>query len=73
MNPPPTYLKTRWNWDEAERLYRQSLEVMTELGDRSGMASSIGCLGEIEMLRGNLDAAEWLISSRTQLITQNTA
>jgi hypothetical protein len=30
--------RNRGNWDEAERLYRQSLEVETELGDRSGMA-----------------------------------
>jgi Flp pilus assembly protein TadD len=53
--------RNRGNWDEAERLYRQSLELRTELGDRSGMATSIGCLGEIEMLRGNLDAAEPLL------------
>ncbi|ULB47711.1 tetratricopeptide repeat protein, partial [Limnospira fusiformis KN01] len=28
--------KLRGNWDEAERLYQQYLEVMTELGDRAG-------------------------------------
>ena len=51
----------RGNWDEAERLYRQSLELRTELGDRPGMATSIGCLGENELGRGNLDAAEPLL------------
>jgi cytochrome c-type biogenesis protein CcmH/NrfG len=30
--------RNRGNWDEAEKLYRQSLEVETELGDREGMA-----------------------------------
>ena len=46
------------NWDEAERLYRQSLQLREELGDREGMASSWGCLGENELRRGNLELAE---------------
>ena len=33
---------------------------MTELGERSGMATSYGAIGENEQLRGNLDAAEQL-------------
>jgi tetratricopeptide (TPR) repeat protein len=52
--------RNRGNWDEAEKLYRQSLELRTELGDRSGMASSWALLGDIEQNRGNWDEAEKL-------------
>jgi len=34
---------------------------MTELGDRFGIAASIGGLGKTELGRGNLDAAEPLL------------
>ncbi len=53
--------RNRGNWDEAERLYRQSLQLREELGDRSGIATSIGCLGENELGRGNLENAETLL------------
>ncbi|MFP4651427.1 MAG: CHAT domain-containing protein, partial [Phormidium sp.] len=36
--------RNRGNWDEAERLYRQSLELRTELGDRKGMGTSYNLL-----------------------------
>ncbi len=52
--------RNRGNWDEAERLYQQSLALRTELGDRSGMASSWGSLGDIQRNRGNWDEAERL-------------
>ncbi|MDT9249941.1 CHAT domain-containing tetratricopeptide repeat protein, partial [Limnospira sp. PMC 1280.21] len=52
--------QNRGNWEEAERLYQQYLEVMTELGDRKGMASSWGVLGEIQRNRGNWEEAERL-------------
>ena len=52
--------RDRGNWDAAERLFRQSLKVEEELGDRSGMATSWGVLGDIERDRGNWDAAERL-------------
>jgi hypothetical protein len=42
----------------AEKSYRQCLEIETELGDRAGMAYSWGKLGENELGKGNLDAAE---------------
>jgi Tfp pilus assembly protein PilF len=35
--------------------------MMEELGDRAGMATSIGCLGENELGRGNLEQAEILL------------
>ncbi len=50
--------RNRGKWDEAEKLYRQSLEIKTELGDRAGMEISWGCLGENELGKGNLNAAE---------------
>ena len=53
--------QNRGNWEQAEGLYRQSLELRTELRDRALIAISIGCLGENELGRGNLDAAESLL------------
>ncbi len=62
--------RNRGNWDEAERLYQQSLEVKTELGDRSWMATSWGLLGEIQRNRGNWDEAEHLFQQSLELRTQ---
>ncbi|AFY81088.1 CHAT domain-containing protein [Oscillatoria acuminata] len=60
----------RGNWDEAERLFRQSLQLSTELGDRCGMATSWGQLGDIEQRRGNWDEAERLFRQSLQLSTE---
>ncbi|AMW29033.1 hypothetical protein AP285_14775 [Limnospira platensis YZ] len=60
----------RGNWDEAERLYLQCLELMTELGDRSGMASCWGQLGDIYRNRGNWDEAERLYRQSLELRTE---
>lgn len=55
------------NWDEAERLYRQSLELRTqlqlrtEIDERPNLAITTGCLGKVELGRGNLDVAESLL------------
>ncbi|MDT9313935.1 tetratricopeptide repeat protein, partial [Limnospira sp. Paracas R14] len=62
--------RNRGNWDEAERLYRQSLELRTELGDRSGMASCWGQLGDIQRNRGNWDEAERLYRQSLELRTE---
>jgi tetratricopeptide (TPR) repeat protein len=48
------------DWNKAESLYKQSLQLSTELGDRAGMAELWGVLGDIERNRGNWDAAESL-------------
>jgi len=61
--------RNRGNWDAAESLYRQSLQLRTELGDRAGMATSWGVLGDIERNRGNWDAAESLFRQSLQLRT----
>jgi tetratricopeptide (TPR) repeat protein len=59
--------RNRGNWDEAERLYRQSLQLREELGDRSGIAAAWGVLGGIERNRGNWDEAERLYRQSLQL------
>jgi tetratricopeptide (TPR) repeat protein len=49
------------NWNEAEVLYLECLKIETELGDRAGMATSWGSLGENDLKSGNLESAEkWL-------------
>ncbi|MDT9196378.1 tetratricopeptide repeat protein, partial [Limnospira sp. PMC 1245.20] len=62
--------RNRGNWEEAERLYQQYLEVMTELGDRKGMASCWVSLGDIEKNRGNWDEAERLYQQSLALSTE---
>ncbi len=46
------------------------MQIEEELGDREGIAISIGCLGENELRRGNLDKAEELL---TQALKQMQA
>jgi tetratricopeptide (TPR) repeat protein len=43
------------------------LQLRTELGDRAGMATSWGVLGDIERNRGNWNAAESLYRQSLQL------
>ncbi|MEH2449414.1 MAG: tetratricopeptide repeat protein [Nostoc sp.] len=62
--------RNRGNWDAAETLYRQALELQTELGDRSGIANSWGALGDIEKRRGNWNAAETLYQQALEVMTE---
>jgi tetratricopeptide (TPR) repeat protein len=48
------------NWNKAESLYQECLDIETEIGNRAGMASSWGCLGDIARNRGDYDKAEAL-------------
>jgi tetratricopeptide (TPR) repeat protein len=41
------------NWNEAEALYQECLKIETELGNRAGMASALGLLGDIAHDRGD--------------------
>ncbi len=50
--------KTRGDLDEAERMYKQALEINEALGRKEGMASNYGNLGNLYRTRGELDAAE---------------
>jgi tetratricopeptide (TPR) repeat protein len=49
--------QARGNLDAAQDLYRMSLAITQELGDRARMASTYHQLGRVEEDRGNLDAA----------------
>jgi tetratricopeptide (TPR) repeat protein len=53
----------RGNWNEAERLYRQSLQLREELGDRSGIAWVTSDRGANELGRGNFELAESLLQN----------
>ncbi len=54
-------------WDKAETLYKESLQVSEELGDRRIVANTFGQLGDIERNRGNWDAAESLYRQSLQV------
>ena len=59
--------------DEAERLYRECLSIMREIGNRQGEAISLSNLGQISMERGDFAEQKdctgkvWL--SREKLVT----
>ena len=57
-------------WDKSETLYKESLQLREELGDRAGMAEIWGLLGDIERNRGNWDAAESLYRQSLQVCTE---
>jgi tetratricopeptide (TPR) repeat protein len=46
--------------DDAERLYRESLVICREIGDRKGEADALNSLGTIKQNRGDLGEAERL-------------
>ncbi len=48
----------RGEYDEADTLYRHSLQLFVELGDKSSIAISWASLGENELEQGNLASAE---------------
>jgi tetratricopeptide (TPR) repeat protein len=58
------------DWDEAEKWFKKSLVLRTELEDRSGMATSWGLLGDIERNRGNWDEAERLYRQSLEIETE---
>lgn len=60
---PPLHLlaagtRLAGNYDEAIRLYTESLEVNRRLGDKRGVAVELHNIGHVELHRGNVDAAE---------------
>jgi tetratricopeptide (TPR) repeat protein len=58
------------NWNEAEALYLECLKIQTEIGDRAGMASSWGVLGDIARNRGDYDKAESLYNQSLAVRTE---
>ena len=57
----------RGNWDNAEQLFQQSIQVLKKLGNSSSMAYSWGALGCIERDRGNNDKAKIFFQQSLQL------
>jgi tetratricopeptide (TPR) repeat protein len=58
------------NWNEAESLDLECLKIQTELGDRAGMATSWGLLGDIARNRGDYDKAESLFNQSLKVRTE---
>jgi len=54
-------------WDKAETIYKESLQVSEEIGDRRIVANTFGQLGDIERNRGNWDASEALYRQYLQV------
>ena len=59
--------QNRGQWDEAEHLYRQSLAVREDLGDRAGIAETNYDLAQLERQRGNTTLAETFYTTAHQL------
>ena len=47
----------RGDYNEAERLYRESLEIKKHLGDKAGLATTLAQLALLEEAKGNIDGA----------------
>ncbi len=61
----------RWcYWDLTEEWLQRILAVRTELGDRAGMATSWGVLGDIARNRGDYDKAEALYHQSLAVYTE---
>jgi tetratricopeptide (TPR) repeat protein len=58
------------NYDRAEALYHQFLDVSIELGDRAGMASAWGGLEDIARNQGDYEKAEALHQSQEVFYTE---
>jgi len=58
------------NWDEAEKYFRKSLDNAREHNNKSGIAASLGLLGDIARNRGKWDEAETLFRQSLDLRTE---
>lgn len=55
------------NWKTAENFFQEALALDRQVESKSGVATSLGLLGDIESCRGNWDAAEQLFRQSLQL------
>ena len=62
--------RNRGNWEEAERLYCQSLQLRTELGDRYKIAEANYDFAQLWRKRGNPDKAQEYYTTAHQLYQQ---
>lgn len=63
------FLRMLGAFDEALPELRRALDTRRDIGDLRGYASSLGLLGEIEMERGQLDAAEDVLTEALGILT----
>ena len=63
-------LRTRGQYDEAERLYRESLQVKEQVGDRREVAVTQSSLADLLRTRGQYDEAERLYRESLQVKEQ---
>jgi tetratricopeptide (TPR) repeat protein len=57
-------------WKEAERCFKESLEIAQKEDSKEGMADSLASLGYIEQYRGNWDEAERLYRQCLEIQTE---
>jgi len=58
------------NYEEAERLYNESLAIKKELGDREGIAKSLYNLGKIQQDRKNYEEAIQALSEAASVFEE---
>jgi tetratricopeptide (TPR) repeat protein len=54
-------------YDEARQLYQQSLKILQELGDKSGVSSSLHNLGMLSQYTGEYDEARKLYQQSLEI------
>jgi tetratricopeptide (TPR) repeat protein len=64
--------RNRGNWDEAERLYRQSLELRQNWAIALVWQSQLVFLEKLNLGRDNLDAAEKLLTDALERFRNNS-
>jgi len=57
----------RGNYEEAERLYRESLEIFERLGFLEGKAAALWRLGLLRKAQGRKDEAKWLLKQALEI------
>jgi len=58
------------NYDDARKLYQQSLEIFQELGDKSGISASLHQLGILADLTGDYDQARKLYQQSLEIVQE---
>jgi tetratricopeptide (TPR) repeat protein len=60
-------LQSLGDYEQAEKLYTESLEILKSLGDRAGIAISLGQLGILQQKWGNYEQAEKLYTESLEI------
>jgi len=62
--------QARGDYGEAERLYRESLEIAEQLGDKAGVAITLAQLALLEEAKGNIAKALELIHQAERIFVE---